>query len=68
MSRNLSQVAQFSERNPAFSQPSLRWLIFKAKENGLEAAGAIVRLGRRVYLDEDRFFEWLARQQPGAAA
>ena len=54
-------VKQFSERNPAFSEGSLRWLLFNARENKLETA--VVRVGRRVLIDEDRFFAWLEGQQ-----
>jgi len=59
----LYSVDQFSERNPALKRGQLRWLIFQADSNGLEQAGAIIRLGRRVFLDEGRFFEWLLAQQ-----
>jgi hypothetical protein len=31
--------------------------------NGLAEAGAIIRLGRRVLIDEQAFFLWLADQQ-----
>lgn len=62
-------VRQFSERNPAFSEPSVRNLIFKADPresslggipgNGLIEAGAIVRIGRKVLISESRFFAWV---------
>ena len=65
-------VAQFSERNPAFTEPSVRNLIFKAEPressrglipgNGLIEAGAIVRLGRKVLINEERFFAWVQAQ------
>ena len=65
-------VAQFAERNPAFTQAALRNLIFKAEErqstkgvivgNGLLEAGAIIRHGRKVMLHEQRFFDWLDSQ------
>ena len=68
-------VEQFSERNPAFTSPALRNLIFKADTrhtsrgaihgNGLAEAGAIIRLGRRVLLDEAKFLGWVA--QSGSA-
>jgi hypothetical protein len=68
-------VSQFSERNPAFSESALRNLIFKADErlgangpipsNGLIEAGAIVRIGRKVLIDEARFFDWIEAQQGG---
>lgn len=63
-------VEQFSARNPAFTAPALRNLIFKAEPrqsskgeipgNGLAEAGAIVRLGRRVLIDEAKFLAWVA--------
>ena len=37
----------------------LRWQIFNENNNGLAESGAIVRNGRAVYIDEDRYFEWL---------
>ena len=62
-------VRQFSERNPAFTEPSVRNLIFKAdpresslgtiRGNGLIEAGAIVRIGRKVLISEQRFFAWV---------
>jgi hypothetical protein len=72
--RQLHPVLQFAERYPAFSPASLRDLIFKSSDrinsrgeripgNGLEASGAIVRIGRRVLIDEQGFFRWIADQQ-----
>jgi hypothetical protein len=64
-------VDQLAERNPAFTIPALRNLIFKAETrqssrgpiagNGLLEAGAILRLGRRVLIDEAKFLTWVAR-------
>lgn len=69
-------VSQFSKKHPAFTQPALRNLIFRANPrdssrgeipgNGLIECGAIVRIGRKVLIDEDRFFDWVRRQN-GAA-
>jgi hypothetical protein len=63
-------VEQLSARNPAFTPPALRNLIFKAEPrqssrgeipgNGLAKSGAIVRLGRRVLIDESKFLAWVA--------
>lgn len=62
-------VEQFSTRNPAFTPPALRNLIFKAAPrhstkgeipgNGLIEAGAVLRLGRRVLIDEAKFLDWV---------
>jgi len=38
------------------------------KGNGLEESGAIVRIGRRILIDEAKFFSWLAQQQRRKAA
>ncbi len=68
MSRNLLTVRQFAQRHPAFCEGGLRWLIYNAEArtrvvdgeerlipgNGLK--NAIVRLGRRVLIDETEFF------------
>ena len=65
--RNLQRVNQFLEKNPAFTNGQIRWLIFNSKQNGLDDMGAIVRMPRRIFIDVDRFFDWLDKQQ-GAAA
>ena len=62
MQPNLKTVPQFSESNPAFPIGGLRWLIFNEDQNGLKEAGAIVRLGRKVMIDSERFFKWVYSQ------
>lgn len=37
----------------------IRWQIFNEQSNGLADYGAVVRNGRSVYIDEDKYFEWL---------
>ena len=59
--RRLLTVKEFSRQNPAFTEGSLRWLLFHRKDNGLECA--VIKVGRRVLLDVDQFFCWLANQQ-----
>ena len=64
MARNLKTVSQFAAES-AFTEPQLRWWIFHAENNGLAAAGAVVRVGgRRVYIDTDGFDAWLRAQNP----
>ncbi|MDP2786240.1 MAG: hypothetical protein Q8O38_16855 [Sulfurimicrobium sp.] len=63
----LFTIAQFSSAFPAWTQPALRNLKFKAETrqstkgpipgNGLIESGAIVRVGRKVLVDEERFFD-----------
>lgn len=77
--RDLRTVEQFADRWSAWTQPALRNLILNAAPrlssrgdtipgNGLEEAGAIVRVGRRVLIDEQAFFRWIADQQKRARA
>jgi hypothetical protein len=58
-STTLYTVAQFSERHSFISQGGLRFQIFNAENNGLASFGAIVRMGRKVLIDESRYFEWV---------
>jgi hypothetical protein len=67
MKRDLKSVGQFCSGSP-FSQNTVRWWIFQAGENGLGEAGAIVRIGRRVFLDVDRIDQWIEAQQNTRAA
>ena len=62
MSRKLSPVSQFVENNSAIPSGGIRWQIFNAETNGLAEAGAILRIGRRVLIDEDRYFRWVDEQ------
>lgn len=58
--QHLYTIRQFSDRHEAFSEGSLRWLVFNATSNGFR--DAFVRIGRRVLVDEDSFFQ-IVRQQ-----
>ena len=60
-----STVNQFTAKNPAFTKGGLRALIFNENSNGLAKAGAVVRLGRKVLIREDRFFDWIESQNHG---
>lgn len=69
--RILLTVRQFSDKYPAFPQGSLRNLIFLAESrktskgtiqgNGLKIA--LVRIGRKLLIDETKFFQWIDEQQ-----
>ena len=66
MNQHLSTVRRLAEKNPdAFTEPALRWMIFRSAENGLEESGAIVRVpgSRRILIDVDKFFGWLDSHQ-----
>jgi hypothetical protein len=64
--RTVRQLAQELKPTGAFSEASLRWLIFNSASNGFERA--LVRMGRRVFIHRDRFGEWLEQQRGGKRA
>lgn len=63
-------VKQFAARNIAFTEGSLRWMVFQSNQpeelskgrnyHGLKRA--VIRNGTRILIDETRFFEWLYDQ------
>lgn len=69
--RALLTVRQFSDKHPAFSQSALRNYLFLAddrKTSRGEIAGnglniAVVRIGRKLLIDEAKFFQWIDEQQ-----
>jgi len=58
-------VKQFAEKNPAYPEGGLRHLIFHAEKNGLAKSGAILRIGRKVLINADKFFAWVEAQNGG---
>jgi hypothetical protein len=72
---SLLTVRQFVAKHRAFTEPALRKLIFEAAprfqtvggrrqpvpDNGLGIA--LLRVGRRVLIDEGLFFEWLGKHR-----
>ena len=67
MPRNLLTVAAFAAAGP-FTQSQIRWWIFQSGQSGLGAWGAIVRVGRRIYIDTDKFYAWIDAQNPTPVA
>jgi hypothetical protein len=61
----LSTVNQFTDKHPAFTKGGIRALIFNENQNGLAKSGAVVRLGRKVLINEYKFFAWIESQNQG---
>lgn len=69
----LLTVRQFAEKHKAFTNGSLRSLIFNARSressnglilgNGLESS--LIRIGKRLLIDEAMFFTWVRSQSNG---
>ncbi|MDD2898401.1 MAG: hypothetical protein PHI31_06775 [Desulfuromonadaceae bacterium] len=54
-------VKQTSQKFPAFTENSLRWIIFNSKQNG--ATAFIRKVGRKVLIDADGFMNWIDSQK-----
>lgn len=63
--RKLKTVADFADGGP-FTENQIRWWIFQAANNGMDKHCVCVRIGRRVYIDEDAFNRWVDAQQVAA--
>jgi hypothetical protein len=61
----LFTVKQFIAKHQAFTNGGIRALIFNAHQNGLAKSGAMLRIGRKVLIDEVKFFTWLEAQNKG---
>ena len=61
----LSTVKQFTEKQPAFTTGGLRALIFNEHSNGLAKSGAIIRIGRKVLINDTQFLVWVESQNQG---
>lgn len=53
-------VKQVPSRYPAFTEGSIRWLIFHEKTNGFYRC--VRRIGRKVLIDLDQFESWIDEQ------
>jgi hypothetical protein len=59
---DLVTVKTMAARYPELgTESALRFQIFESASNGLEAAGAIVRNGRRILIDLPRYKNWVLR-------
>lgn len=57
--------AQLVEICPALTARSLKWMLFKARENGLANFNAVIHIGRKVLIDEEAFLAWLRSRALG---
>jgi len=50
-------VKQVPGRFPAFTESSIRWVIFNGNQNGFDKVTR--RIGRKILIDEAAFVEWI---------
>ena len=54
-------VPNAAKKYPAFTEASLRWLLFNREHNGFNRC--VVRVGRRVLIDDSELVAWLRDQR-----
>ena len=59
---NILTIDQLVTAFPAFGEKTVRWWIYNGKSNGFEAC--LIRIGSRIYIDRNRFIEWLKSHRP----
>jgi len=60
-SRRLIPITKWNVYHSWPPTGGLRHLVFYAKDNGFDSC--LVRVGRRVLIDEAKFFEWIDTQK-----
>jgi hypothetical protein len=63
MDKTYLTVKQMAAKHPAFSEASLRYHIFNETRNGLDKA--LIRVGKKILINEDAFWDWLENQRMG---
>ena len=63
MNKTYLTVKQMAAKHPAFSEASLRYHIFNETRNGLDKA--LIRVGKKILINEDAFWDWLENQRMG---
>jgi len=64
---NLMTVKQFTKNFSAFSTGAIRNYIFFEDTNGLKEKRVIKRIGRKILIDVDKFFQWIESQNQGGS-
>lgn len=63
--RSLFTINQFAKRHSFLSPAAIRFQIFNREKNNLHRSGAMVRLGKKILIDEEKYFDWIDAQQEG---
>jgi hypothetical protein len=62
MVKRFYTVKQIPSYYPAFTESSIRYLIFNQKQNGFDSC--IRKIGKKILIDADDFENWIATFRP----
>ncbi len=54
-----ASIKQLAQLEPVFTEAGIRHYIFHGDKNGLNASGAISRLGTKVVINVEKFKAWV---------
>ena len=65
----LLPIKHLVQRHPNIgTEASVRFQVFQAETNGLAKHGAVIRVGRKVLIDVDRYLDWVLSHRSVKAA
>ena len=59
-SSKIKTVSQFLEITPSLTSGQFKSWIFDERRFGLRAAGAVFKIGKKLFVNPEKFNEWLA--------
>ena len=62
--RSLIPITRWNEKHPYPSERQLRWLAFTGKDG---FAKCLVKVGKRILIDEELYFAWVEKQAANIA-
>jgi hypothetical protein len=60
---NLVTVEQLIKKYPQLTIGGVRWWLFHRKTNNLQNSKSIIKIGRKIFIDEPRFIDWLYKNK-----
>lgn len=56
---NIYSLKEFCKKFPSFPMSGLRHKIFFEEQYGLKKCGAVIKVGKSIFIDSSKFFKWL---------
>lgn len=60
---NLITVEELAKKHPKLTIGGIRWWLFNRDRNGLKDSGAVIKMARKLFIDETKFIDWLYKNK-----
>jgi hypothetical protein len=60
---DLITVEELVKKHPRLTIGGVRWWLFNRNKNGLADSGAIIKMARKLFIDEIKFIDWLYKNE-----